>query len=474
MQIEKKSLSFITKEHPWRPISEEYVKILAEKIDRIGYKPKPLEVTPDGVLYGGRHRLRALQQLGIEEAWMHLHDPRPEKSLDQAAKESNEADSEALPETFVDHAEAVWRKLENQTQQEVADDLGWSRSMVAQYSRLGKIYDEAWLIVTDKVKADVLQSSSAVTEVVTGVTFTEGLLRDIVALTDEQQLDLVSELSKGKYDKRRFKKMAARYTARNEATAHVRASLEECKASLVDEAVEEVRSGRYDREYIKHDGPGPQLKNLVRGTREEHQKQSLVSIYHADFRDIYRDVLEPDSVDLIFTDPPYDRGSLPLYEALAEMAAYALKPAGSLIAYSGHGCLPEVLDALGKHLTYHWTCAISHNGGDTHLPLYGIYNGWKPLFWYTKGRRTHAEAGTMVRDFVSEGKKEKDSHVWQQSSAEAAYYIEKLVGKGALVVDPFAGSGTTLWAAHSLKRKAIGFEVDVEHYEGMQQKLSEL
>ena len=170
-----------------RPISEEYVKILAEKIDRIGYKPKPLEITPDGVLYGGRHRVRALQQLGIEEAWMHLHDPRPEKSLDQAAKESNEADSEALPETFVDHAEAVWRKLENQTQQEVADDLGWSRSMVAQYSRLGKIYDEAWLIVTDKVKADVLQSSSAVTEVVTGVTFTEGLLRDIVALTDEQQ-----------------------------------------------------------------------------------------------------------------------------------------------------------------------------------------------------------------------------------------------------------------------------------------------
>ena len=51
-----------------------------------------------------------------------------------------------------------------------------------------------------------------------------------------------------------------------------------------------------------------------------------------DFRDVSKDI--PDnSVDLIFTDPPYSKEYLPLYEELAKLAIRILKPGGSLVFY---------------------------------------------------------------------------------------------------------------------------------------------
>jgi 16S rRNA G966 N2-methylase RsmD len=39
---------------------------------------------------------------------------------------------------------------------------------------------------------------------------------------------------------------------------------------------------------------------------------------------------------LIFTDPPYDRETIPQYEDLAALGARVLIPGGSLITYVGH------------------------------------------------------------------------------------------------------------------------------------------
>ena len=45
----------------------------------------------------------------------------------------------------------------------------------------------------------------------------------------------------------------------------------------------------------------------------------------------------------IFTDPPYGKEYLPLYEELAKLAVRVLKPGGSLVFLIGHIILDEVI-----------------------------------------------------------------------------------------------------------------------------------
>jgi 16S rRNA G966 N2-methylase RsmD len=74
-------------------------------------------------------------------------------------------------------------------------------------------------------------------------------------------------------------------------------------------------------------------------------------LFVGDFRELSKDIAD-DSVSLIFTDPPYDTKSIPLFEQLAEVAARVLKPGGSVIAYCGQTQLPAVLAGMSKHLRY--------------------------------------------------------------------------------------------------------------------------
>lgn len=184
-----------------------------------------------------------------------------------------------------------------------------------------------------------------------------------------------------------------------------------------------------------------------------------LTLIHADFRD-YLATLPENSVDLIFTDPPYDESSIPLYGDLACHASRILKPGGSLIAYAGHYALPRILTDMSRHLRYWWMLAIAHSGGNSVMFSRGVYVKWKPLVWFVKQERAD---NAYLQDLVhSELEDKKDLHDWQQGIAEARYYIKNLTAPGALVIDPFAGSGTTLAAALELGRRAIGIEKNSE------------
>ncbi len=97
-----------------------------------------------------------------------------------------------------------------------ADILGWSVPKVKQYSALNIIDEKAWaVIVTTFDNAEKLHSQSGVTEKVTDVTFTEGLLRNILDLTDWQQLELITDLAAGTITKNKFIKSAQAYGQQN-------------------------------------------------------------------------------------------------------------------------------------------------------------------------------------------------------------------------------------------------------------------
>ena len=61
---------------------------------------------------------------------------------------------------------------------------------------------------------------------------------------------------------------------------------------------------------------------------------------------------------------------------------------------------------------------------------------------------------------MNSGGKEKDAHEWQKSLIDVEYLIEKLTDQGAVVVDPFCGSGTVPAACQKLERCWLACEID--------------
>ncbi len=188
----------------------------------------------------------------------------------------------------------------------------------------------------------------------------------------------------------------------------------------------------------------------------------------------------PDSsIDLIFTDPPYNEASLSLYADLARLADRVLKPGGSLITFVGHYALFKINDLIrdNSSLIYHWQIIVKHNGSKSRIHPRRIWPYYKPLLWYYKPTIDDKHCPTMyedVADLIESKAVSKDTHKWEQSTIEAEHMIKPLTVEGNIVLDPFMGSGTTGEAALKLKRRFIGIEVDEEHYSRTKQRLSKL
>ncbi len=235
-----------------------------------------------------------------------------------------------------------------------------------------------------------------------------------------------------------------------------------------EELKEQVRSGKIPinkayttiRKEEKREKRHEEIKKIQVNLPE------TITLYNQEFQTA---PIKPNSVALMFTDPPYHEKYLPLFGDLAKHAGRVLREGGSLITYCGHFNIGKVINMMeDQGLKFHWIISVVHSGPSASVFGRKILVGWKPMLWFTKGKYD----GEFVRDLIKSEFQGKEVHEWAQSTVEADYYIKYLTIENEIVYDPFLGSGTFGVSAKKQNRQFIGCEVDKEHFENAMRIIS--
>jgi len=238
------------------------------------------------------------------------------------------------------------------------------------------------------------------------------------------------------------------------------------RINTIFEKADEETKKKVDDGKVSVDKAYKQVKREEK-KKEESVKGAQVEIDYSDidfrlgdFVDVLSDV--PDgSIDLILTDPPYPGEFIEQWSRLSEFASRKLKKNGFCIAYSGQLNLPEVMRRMSEHLDYYWTFCLTHSGTKQFITPRTLYCGWKPILVFQNGFKRIDNAFT---DIIDGSGIEKTHHKWQQAEQELTPIINHFSSPGDIILEPFAGGGTTIIAAYKSKRRVIAAEIEEDSY----------
>jgi hypothetical protein len=172
--------------------------------------------------------------------------------------------------------------------------------------------------------------------------------------------------------------------------------------------------------------------------------------------------LDPESISLIVTDPPYPIEFIDTWSKLGKIAMNVLKPSGFCVAYTGKLHLPEVIQRMtSEGLEYYWQFILIHKGLPAAVHGRKINTGYKPVLVFQKP--PFKQISNYCSDIIQGTGKEKEGHDWQQGEAELKQIFDIFYEVGT-VLDPFAGSGTTLSYCKNNSIPVIGYELYQDTY----------
>ena len=191
------------------------------------------------------------------------------------------------------------------------------------------------------------------------------------------------------------------------------------------------------------------------------------TLYLGDCRDILP-YLEP--VDLVLTDPPYGlaydtkKANKPNQTQFSTIANdtghecvevlfdfYKARAETTQMVVFGANCFPHVIPYGGR-----WVCWDKRCSEKADRMLGSPFE----LAWTSRKRGYDRMHRILHGGVVNANGRRPRYHPTEKPIALMRRIIEQDFSKAQLILDPFAGSGTTLIAARQLGKKAIGIEVE--------------
>lgn len=222
-----------------------------------------------------------------------------------------------------------------------------------------------------------------------------------------------------------------------------------------------------------------------------YYEDQWVTLYHGDCRDVLD--LAPKSVDLLLTDPPYGmswqaKGSTAQGSVAGDGARQGVRLVRQVLALTSpwlatdaHALMfchweswPDFYDAMTPYmpirnaLIWHKATGGMGNVRSNYLRDYEV------VLYGARGKRPILGEGAYTNVLSGFGRVTKNRvHPTEKPGALLQHLVRRHCPKAGLVLDPFAGSGSTLIAAKAQGRRSVGVEIEERYCEALAERLSE-
>lgn len=212
--------------------------------------------------------------------------------------------------------------------------------------------------------------------------------------------------------------------------------------------------------------------DLVSAMPKPFYERSGITIYHGDCRDILPQLADH-SADLVLTDPPYGVGlqyTSAYQDDRDNYAEWLAQAFAEMVRVGALVMLTPGIRNLWLYPTPDWVLCWGKPGATGRSDL-GGFNVWEPIVMYGK-RRIYNDM--KVIPFSGYAKEHPAAnHPCPKPLELMRWLVSEGSDEGAVVLDPFMGSGTTLRAAKDLGRKAIGIEIEERYCEIAAKRLAQ-
>lgn len=458
---------------------------------------------------GGAHRFEACKALSIKCVPANVYRGITAEEGIAISFNNNQNQQTFKPETFLDLAYVVYRLIK--------DDGKTLERIGASFDNMSKSTAGRYFDIYDKLSNEVLS-------IVEGTFFSPQLLqngegnkmthgemisprgeminwqfswfRDITPLSHKYQHQIVDKIigNKDKATTKQIQDWSDNFKCRQALQNYLEANVPD---EYLAKQITILDEGTYDG-YVEFDKETKQyvISDTIISIIEQLKQQSVNRLENADCLDIIP-TLQDKSIDCLLTDPPYgieyksnrrqdktDEINVPirgdddavslLFDCL-ELLSPKMKDDSHCYIFCDWGKYPDIKIVVEKHFAIKnlliWN-KDNHGAGD----LKGSYAPkYECIIFGVKGKKNLVGEKRLadVLNFPKVSSNER-KHPAEKPVVLLSTLLSQSCGQGEIIIDPFAGVGSSLIAAKSQDIGYIGCEIEKKFYDIALLKLREL